>query len=74
MVSDESETADKTQAMEALERAHGIELGAYLREQYVEKSKTTREIGATLGVNQSTVTRWLAEFGIPARAYGPRRA
>lgn len=60
--------------MEAVEREHGIDLREYLRHEYVENSRTQREISITLGVNQSTVTRWLAEFGIPARAYGPRRA
>jgi len=39
----------------------------WLREQYIEKRKNTREIAETQGVTSKTISRWLRKHDIPTR-------
>lgn len=58
---------DKTRAMGNVERQHGIELRAYLTEQYHGRNRRLADIGADLGVDTGTVSRWMDRLGIPRR-------
>lgn len=62
----------KTRPMQVVERRLGRPLEEFLAERYTVDGKTTYEIGAELGVNPSTVTRWMAVLGIEARFPGRR--
>jgi hypothetical protein len=64
----------KSRAMQIIEGRLGEALDTYLRREYQDKGRTTREIALDLGVNGSTVTKWMERLGIEARAFGPRRA
>lgn len=59
-------------------RAQGdVELlhnSSWVREQYVQKERSTIEIADELDVGQSTVARWLDEHGIEVRSPSERRA
>lgn len=62
----------KTRPMLRIEQRLGEPLEAFLERRYVEEGKTQREIGVELGVNDSTVNRWMAALGIEARFPGQR--
>lgn len=50
--------------MQLLELQKGIDLGDYLREQYVERGRLLKDIAADLGVDIGTVSRWKDHFGL----------
>jgi len=39
----------------------------WLRENYIQKGRSQREIAAEIGCSQSTISRWLDEYGIQTR-------
>jgi len=53
--------------MELVEHQHGIELEAYLREQYHDRGLRLADIGDALGVDTGTVSRWMDRLGIDRR-------
>jgi DNA-binding MarR family transcriptional regulator len=57
----------KTTAMRLVEAENGIELGAYLTEQYHERGLRLADIGSALGVDVGTVSRWMDRLQIPRR-------
>jgi hypothetical protein len=57
----------KTRAMQLLEIQRGIDLSAYLQEEYVTKGRKQSAIASDLGVDIGTVSRWMAHFGLPTR-------
>jgi hypothetical protein len=63
----------RTKAMQVIEHDLGEPLELYLRRRYLDEGLTTVEIAAALNVNNGTVSRWMAHFGIPARLHGSRR-
>jgi len=56
--------ADKSYAQQVVEARTGRELEAHLREMYLARRYSDREIAALLGVSRSTVRTWRAAFGI----------
>lgn len=55
---------DKSTAQRLVQARTGRDLGDHLRELYVERRLTDREIAQLLGVARSTVRQWRGEFGI----------
>lgn len=53
--------------MELVEHQHGIDLDAYLREQYHERGLRLADIGMALGVDTGTVSRWMDRLDIDRR-------
>ena len=45
----------------------------YLHEAYVVQERPQADIAADLGVNVSTVSRWMAHYRIPTRVVGHRK-
>lgn len=64
----------KTRPMMVIERRIGQPLETYLRREYVQGRRTMADIGAELGIHESTVQRYMALLGIEARFPGPRKA
>lgn len=62
-----SPTREKTRAMRLVEAEKGIELEAYLTEQYHERGLRLADIATSLDVDTGTVSRWMAWFGIGTR-------
>jgi DNA-binding MarR family transcriptional regulator len=62
----------KTRPMLKVEQRIGEPLETFLERRYVDEGKTQREIGEELGVDDSTVNRWMAALGIEARFPGQR--
>ena len=63
----------KSNAQQLLESDLGRPLQDVLREMYERDGMTHAEIAERLGgLDQSTVTRWMRQFGIPVR-YGLER-
>lgn len=62
----------KSNAQQRLEARLGQPLETALRDMYHREGLTQIEIAERLGLDQSTVTRWMRQFGIPVR-YGAGR-
>jgi hypothetical protein len=62
----------KTRGMLLIEARIGRPLEGYLEDRYLRDGLTTLQIAAELGVNNGTVSRWMAQLGIEARYLGPR--
>lgn len=60
--------------MRRIEQRLGIDIEAYLREHYVGNGLTQEQIATSLGVDASTVTRWMAFFGIETRLFASDRS
>jgi transcriptional regulator with XRE-family HTH domain len=60
----------KTIAMQKLERRLGIDLEVYLPEAY--KTKTQAQVAEYLGIDQSTLSRWMKDLEIDARFQGQK--
>ena len=56
-----------TSLQRRIEREYGKPIQELLREMYVEKGMTMREIAEVLDVNIRTIQRWSKECGIQAR-------
>ncbi len=61
-----------TRGMLIIESRLGESLEAFLRRRYEVDGRTTTQIAHELNVNNGTISRWLAHFGIEARYLGPR--
>lgn len=55
-----------------MEHRLGEPIESYLTRRYVTDGATTLVIGAELGLNNATVSRWLAALGIETRLTGQR--
>jgi len=66
-------TGPKTRGMLLIEARIGRPLEDYLADRYLRDGLTTLQIADELGVNNGTVSRWMAQLGIEARYLGPRR-
>lgn len=55
-------------------RFGGQRIDEILRDLYIRQRLTVEEVGAELRIDPSTVSRWLAHCGIPARRTGPSEA
>jgi transcriptional regulator with XRE-family HTH domain len=60
----------KTKAMQKLEQRLGLDLEVYLPEAY--RTKTQAQVAEDLGIDQSTLSRWMRELDIDARFQGQR--
>lgn len=60
----------KTKAMQKLEQRLGIDLEAYLPEAY--KTQTQGQVAEYLGIDQSTLSRWMQLLDVDARFQGQR--
>lgn len=59
--------------MQLVEQQIGKPLEVYLEDKYHGEGWTTLQIAQDLGVNNGTVSRWMAALGIEARYLGPRK-
>lgn len=60
----------KSIAMQEMEHALGRDLDDVLQELYHAEGLTQRQVGERLGIDSSTVARWMRERGIRARREG----
>jgi len=60
--------------MQKVEMRLGRPLEEFLQERYIEQGRTQREIAEELGVDDSTINRWMQALDIEARFPGPRKA
>lgn len=56
--------ADKTTVQKLVQQRTGRDLGEHLRELYVDRRLTDREIAQALGVHRMTIVEWRKAFGI----------
>jgi len=59
--------AKKTQRMKEIESEIGEPVELYLRREYQENVRSGLEIGNSLGINSTTVSKWLRRFNIQER-------
>lgn len=59
--------------MQLVEIRTGRDLGALLRELYIERRRTQQEIGDALGVSRATVQNWLGDYRIERDERTPLR-
>ena len=71
---DRSTVLLKSRPMQKVEIRLGRPLEEFLDERYNQDGRTQRQIADELGVDDSTVNRWMAALGIEARFPGPRKA
>lgn len=64
----------KTKSMQVIERRLGEPLEDYLRRRYLTDGATTHAIAEELGLNNGTISRWMAHLGVEARFPGQRAA
>lgn len=57
----------KTRQMQILEAERGRPIEELIQELYVEKGLTMEAAAAELGLDTSTLSRWMVTLGIPAR-------
>ena len=57
----------RTRQMQLVERAHGEPIETLLTRLYTVEGLTQAAIAEHLGVGLRTITRWMAEAGIPTR-------
>ena len=60
--------------MRLVEERHGKPIEQLIRELYIDGGLTLADTGASLGVDGSAVSRWMAQLGIPARPRGRKAA
>ena len=58
------EISGNTHAKELVRERTGREVDDVLRELYVDKRHSQKEIGRALGVHRMTISTWLREYGI----------
>ena len=61
-----------TRGMRQVEARVGMSLHAYLLDAYLVRGLSTSAIGAAVGVDKTTVARWLRRYGVAARYVGYR--
>lgn len=57
----------KTPTMQLVEQSHGVDIETLLSTLYHDHGLTMFEIAQRLGVTESTVSKWMERFRIPAR-------
>lgn len=62
----------KTRSMQVVEFRLGEPIEVYLRRRYLDDGATTHEIATELGLNNGTISRWMAQLGVEARFPGQR--
>jgi transposase len=67
------EIANPTKGMVALEQRLGRPVEEIVRERYVEQGQSMAEVALFLGIDISTLSRWMVRFGIPARIFASER-
>ena len=60
----------KTRAMQKLELRLGLDLEVFLPEAY--KTKTQAQVAEELGIDQSTLSRWMRDLDVDARFQGQK--
>jgi uncharacterized protein YjcR len=68
-----SDATDATLGMQLVETRIGRPIADYLRDAYLIRELPQAEIADELGVDVSTVSRWMARHGIQARVIGHRK-
>lgn len=64
----------KTRAMQLVELKLGIDLEAYLRENFVSRGRLLKDIAADLDVDIATVSRWKDTFRLERAGNEPTGA
>lgn len=59
--------------MTRIEARRGIDLSDFLTRRYVREGATQEAIASELGVDASTITRWMAHLGIESRLFATDR-
>lgn len=59
----------KTRLMKRLEEQYGQPIERLLRDWYLNRGWTLEEIGEELGLDHSTISRWMDRLGIPKREW-----
>ena len=59
--------------MRRIEGRLNIDLAEYLPRRYEREGATQEQIAADLGVDESTMSRWMAAFGIETRLFASDR-
>lgn len=59
--------------MTRIETRKKIDLEEFLRRRYEAEGATQEQIAAELGVDASTITRWMAHLGIETRLFASER-
>lgn len=57
----------KSRREQIVEQQHGASVESLLRRLYVTEGQTQEQVAVTLGVERTTVVRWMAAYGIPTR-------
>lgn len=57
-------------SMKLAELRIGRPLADFIRAEYIDKGRMSREVAGDLGIDTSTLSRWMRELGIPARPKG----
>lgn len=60
--------------MQLAESQLGRPLEDYLRELYVDQHLSLRDIGARMGLDVGTISRWMRQLGIATRPAGRHRS
>lgn len=68
-----SEGTYSTLGTQLVEARVGRPIADYLREAYVVRQLPQADIAVALGVNTSTVSRWMRQLGIEARVIGHKK-
>jgi len=67
------EIAIPTRGIVAWEQRSGLSVEAVVRERYLVQGQTMAEIAAYMGIDISTLSRWMKRLGIPARVFASDR-
>lgn len=59
--------------MGALEQRFGRPVAEIIQERYVQQGQSMAEVAAFLGIDTSTLSRWMVRLGIPARIFASDR-
>lgn len=59
--------------MARIEARRGIDLVAFLHQRYVLEGKTQADIATELGIDGTTVSRWMTALGIETRLFVSER-
>jgi predicted GNAT family acetyltransferase len=64
---------DTTPGMEVVQGRSGRPIADLLQDLYVTRELTLAEVGAEIGVDAATVSRWLRKHGIQTRVIGHKK-
>jgi transposase-like protein len=63
----------KTRGMAILEERLGRPVRDVIQERYVEGGESMETVAAALGIDTSTLSRWMVRLSIPARVFASDR-